>query len=266
MNTSSPSRNFKAGQLSVSVHSGLREMAKAAAQVAAAQLSEALAQRNEAAAILATGNSQLEFLNVLVEGQGKEWNLDWSKITLFHMDEYLGLPETHSASFRRYMKDRVECKLKPKAFHYIEGDALEPVKECERYEALLRAQPIDLCCLGIGENGHLAFNDPPVADFEDKRLVKIVRLDDACLRQQVGEGHFPNIAAVPQYAVSLTIPALCRVRRMLAIVPEKRKAQAVLNSITGPISTACPGSYLRTQAHCTVYLDPDSASLLPANL
>lgn len=234
--------------------------------MAAGKLGAALAERGEAAAILATGNSQIAFLEALIAGQGKDWNLDWSKITLFHMDEYLGLPETHSASFRRYMKDRVESRVKAKVFHYIEGDALEPIAECERYSALLSAQPIDLCCLGIGENGHLAFNDPPVADFEDPRLVKIVKLDEACRRQQVGEGHFPNVDAVPQYAISLTIPALCRVGYMLAIVPEKRKANAVLNSLTGPITTACPGSHLRTVGHCTLFLDADSASLLPESL
>jgi len=259
----SPDKEFRAGELFVSIHSDISGMAQSAACLAAEQLSKALADRSEAAAILATGNSQIAFLEALIAGQGKEWNLDWSKITLFHMDEYLGLPETHGASFRKYMKERVEAKLKPRIFHYIEGDALEPVKECERYAELLAAQPIDLCCLGIGENGHLAFNDPPVADFSDNRLVKIVKLDEACQIQQVGEGHFPDVDAVPQYAITLTIPALCQVGRMLAIVPEKRKAKAVLQSLTGPISTACPGSYLRTQGHCILYLDADSSSLLP---
>lgn len=261
-----PTKSFHCGDLAVSIHSDISGMAQDAARLAAAQLSEALAARGEAAAILATGNSQIAFLEALIAGQGKEWNLDWSKITLFHMDEYLGLPETHGASFRKYMKERVEGKLKPRVFHYIEGDALEPVKECERYAALLAAQTIDLCCLGIGENGHLAFNDPPVANFQDDRLVKIVKLDEACRLQQVGEGHFPDMDAVPQYAITLTIPALCQVGRMLAIVPEKRKAKAVLESLTGPISTACPGSHLRTQAHCTLYLDADSSSLLPDTL
>ncbi len=255
-------RIFRRDELTVSIHSTIREMAQAAAVKAAEQLSQALEARGEAAAILATGNSQLEFLDVLVSGQGKEWNLDWSKITLFHMDEYLGLPDTHPASFRKYMKEKVEATLKPKAFHYVEGDALEPLNECDRYSKLLSAQPIDICCLGIGENGHLAFNDPPVADFNDKRLVKIVKLDEGCRQQQVGEGHFPNTAAVPQYAVTLTIPALCNVGYMLAIVPEKRKAKAVQGSLTGPVSTECPGSFLRTQKHCTLYLDGDSSSLI----
>lgn len=257
---------FRCGELSVSVHDTLAGMAASAARLAAAQLTEAVAARGEAAAILATGNSQIAFLEALIAGEGKDWNLDWSRITLFHMDEYLGLPATHSASFRKYMKERVEAVVKPAAFHYIEGDALEPIAECERYAQLLSGTTIDLCCLGIGENGHLAFNDPPVANFNDQRLVKIVKLDEACRSQQVGEGHFPDVAAVPQYAITLTIPALCRVGRMLAIVPEKRKAQAVRDSLTGPISTACPGSHLRNQGHCTLFLDAESASLLPDSL
>lgn len=257
---------FQCDDLTVSVHSTLSDLAKSAARLAAEQLSGALAARGCAAAILATGNSQIAFLEALIAGQGRDWDLNWSAITLFHMDEYLGISETHTASFRNYMKKRVEAVVKPAAFHYIQGDSLEPIRECERYSRLLSESPIDLCCLGIGENGHLAFNDPPVADFHDERLVKIVQLDDGCRQQQVGEGHFPNLESVPQYAITLTIPALCHVGRMLAIVPEKRKASAVLQSLTGPISTACPGSHLRAQGHCTLFLDADSASLLPDSL
>ncbi|MGD0089516.1 MAG: 6-phosphogluconolactonase [Planctomycetota bacterium] len=142
------------------------------------------------------------------------------------------------------------------------GDALEPLAECVRYTGLLRAQPIDLCCLGIGENGHLAFNDPAVADFNDSRLVKIVKLDQVAKQQQVGEGYWPSVNAMPQYALTLTIPALCAVHKMLCIVPEKRKAQIVRNTLQGPISTSCPASCLRKQAHCTLFLDADSASLI----
>src|SRR5205085_10591122 len=127
--------------------------------------------------------------------------LDWSALTLFHMDEYLGISKDHAASFRRYMRERVESLIHPRAFHYLEGDALEPIAECDRYAALLKVQPIDLCCLGIGENGHLAFNDPSVANFEDARAVKIVQLDHACQMQQVNEGHFPNLQSVPPYAL-----------------------------------------------------------------
>lgn len=263
---SEPSKKFTVDRLAVAIYPDVKSLAQGAARDAAVQLERALAERGEAAAILATGNSQLEFLDALVAGQGSQWNLDWSRITLFHMDEYLGLPATHSASFRLYMKERVENKLKPRAFHYVEGDALEPLAECERYESLLKAQKLDLCCLGIGENGHLAFNDPPVANFADDRWVKIVRLEESCRLQQVGEGHFPSVDAVPQYALTLTIPALCAAGRVLAIVPERRKAQAVLGSLTLPVSPECPGTYLRTQPHCALYLDADSASLLPEKI
>lgn len=250
-------------QLTVSIHADIHSLAKAAAQAAVDQLTDALNAKGKAAAILATGNSQLEFLDALIDGQGREWNLDWSRITLFHMDEYLGIPATHPASFRKYMKERVESRLNPRIFHYVDGDALEPIGECDRYSGLLSAQEIDLCCLGIGENGHIAFNDPAVANFRDERLVKIVRLDEACRQQQVGEGHFANPEAVPQFAITLTIPALCNVGKMLAIVPEERKAKAVAASLTGPVSPQCPGSYLRTQKHCTLYLDSYSSCLLP---
>jgi len=221
-------------------------------------LQETLAAQGAAAVILATGNSQLQFLDALAALGGVEW----SRVTLFHMDEYLGIDADHRGSFRRYMRDRVEARLKPKQFHYIEGDALLPLTECARYADLLAAQPVDLCCLGIGENGHLAFNDPPVADFADPHLVKLVKLDEACRQQQVGEGHFANLEAVPQFAFTLTIPMLCSARRMLCIVPEQRKAQAVRNALSGPIHTNCPASFLRRQSHCTLFLDRESASLL----
>jgi glucosamine-6-phosphate deaminase len=178
------------------------------------------------------------------------------------MDEYLGLSADHSASFRRYMRERVESRLRPRRFHYIEGDTLEPLKECDRYMRLLREQAIDLCCLGIGENGHLAFNDPPVADFQDPLTVKLVKLDDSCRQQQVGEGHFCSIEAVPQYAFTLTIPTLCSAARMICVAPEKRKAQAVKVALQGPVQTGCPASILRNQSHCTLFLDRDSAGLL----
>jgi len=251
-------KSFRADALDIRVYSRPEEMAAAAAAAARDHLAMCVARQGEARVILATGNSQLKFLEHLVELGG----VNWSKVILFHMDEYLGIATDHPASFRRYMRERVAAKLKPRKFHYLEGDALEPIKECERYTQLLRAQPIDLCGLGIGENGHLAFNDPPVADFDDNRWVKIVKLDDACKQQQVGEGHFPSAQSVPSYALTLTIPALCSAKRMVCIVPDKRKAQAVKDALRGPIGTACPASFLRKQAHCTLFLDADSASLI----
>ena len=253
-----PTREFVYDSLSVRVHGDPANLAADAAPIAQVFLRETIHRQGSAAAILATGNSQICFLDALVELRG----VDWSRVTLFHMDEYLGIDTSHKASFRRYMRERVEARLKPGKFNYIEGDASLPLTECERYAKLLAAQPIDLCCLGIGENGHLAFNDPPVADFQDPHKVKLVKLDEACRLQQVGEGHFPDLTAVPQYAFTLTIPMLCAARRMLCIVPEQRKAPAVRAALKGPIGTACPASFLRTQPHCTLFLDAASASLL----
>jgi glucosamine-6-phosphate deaminase len=253
-----PARTFQADALTVRAYRTPDDLARDAALMAQRHLQATLARQGSAAAILATGNSQLRFLDALVALGG----VDWSRVTLFHMDEYLGIDANHRASFRRYMRERVESRVKPRRFHYLEGDALLPLKECERYTMLLAEQPIDLCCLGIGENGHLAFNDPPVADFNDPHPVKLVKLDEACRRQQVGEGHFPNLEAVPQYAFTLTIPTLCAARRMLCIVPERRKAAAVRETLRGPMHPACPASFLRRQGHCTLFLDANSASLV----
>ena len=150
----------------------------------------------------------------------------------------------------------------PRAAYYVEGLA-DAETECLRYGHLLGSHPLDLCCLGIGENGHLAFNDPPVADFSDRRDVKVVELDAACRMQQVNEGHFAGLDAVPTHAITVTIPALLRAGRVLAVVPEARKAKPVRDALTGPVATSCPASALRTIAHATVHLDPDSARLLP---
>jgi glucosamine-6-phosphate deaminase len=253
-----PIKTFSVDALRIRVYATQDDLVQDAAREAQSHLQQTFLAQGRAAVILATGNSQVRFLEKLT-GLG---GVDWSKTTLFHMDEYLGLPADHPASFRRYMRERVAGLVKPKVFHYLEGDALLPIRECERYAQLLRAQPIDLCCLGIGENGHLAFNDPAVADFKDNRSVKIVKLDDACKRQQVGEGYFAGLEAVPSYALTLTIPALCSARRMLCIVPEARKAAAVKAALQGPIDTACPASILRQQANCHLFLDAESASLL----
>jgi glucosamine-6-phosphate deaminase len=253
-----PPREFRVESLFVRIFNTQAEMAKAAALAARKVLQGALASQDAVSVIFAAANSQVQTLDALVALEG----LDWAKLSMFHMDEYLGLEGTHPASFRRFLRERVEERTRARRFHCIAGEAPEPVSECERYARLLAAQPIDLCLLGIGENGHLAFNDPPVADFSDRHVVKLVKLDEASRRQQVGEGHFPNLAAVPQFAYTLTLPALCAARRMICIVPEQRKAQAVRDTLRGPLTTACPASWLRRQAHCTLYLDSESASLL----
>lgn len=251
-------KTFQADALTVHVYENRFLLGQAAAQIANEYLVQLLEKQGHAALILATGNSQIQFLDELVRiGQ-----IDWSVITLFHMDEYLGIDGNHSASFRRYMRERVEQRVRPKAFHYLEGDALEPIKECDRYSKLLSAQPIDLCCLGVGENGHIAFNDPPVADLNDPLKVKIVQLDRACRMQQVGEGHFPNLESVPPYALTLTVPALCSAKKILCVAPEKRKAQAVKSMLKGPIGSACPATALRRQPQATLLIDLESATLL----
>lgn len=252
------SRLIEFDALRVHVGDDIDEMARDAAAEAAASLRAAIATRGEANVMLATGNSQLLFLVELVGMAG----IEWDRVRAFHMDEYVGLSAWHSASFQRYMRERVAANLPVMEFHYLAGDAPDPEAEAARYEALLRANPLDLCCAGIGENGHLAFNDPPVADFDDPRDVKVVALDEASRRQQVGEGHFATIDDVPTHAITVTIPALLRAHRVLVIVPEARKAKPVHDALYGPITTACPASTLRRQANATLYLDPESSALL----
>ena len=233
-------------------------MSKLAANDAADFIRATLTQRGTVRVILATGNSQLLFLDHLMDRPG----INWRAVTVFHMDEYLGIAPGHPASFRRYMREHVAERVPLAAFEELEGDSLQPIEECDRYAELLAEAPIDLTCLGIGENGHIAFNDPPVADFNDPRSVKIVKLDEACRRQQVGEGHFTSIDAMPQYALTLTIPRLLNTEKIICVVPEKRKAAAVHGALYGPPTHECPASILRAQKHATLYLDAESASQL----
>jgi glucosamine-6-phosphate deaminase len=244
--------------LRVRVFPDSRALGSAAAQHAATVLRDAIAARGNAYAMFATGNSQFAFLDALVLDE----SIDWTRVIGFHMDEYVGIAADHPASFRRYLRERLVERVALAAFHDIEGDTPDAGAECERYAGLLRDHPLDLCCLGIGENGHLAFNDPPVADFDDPLDVKVVELDDACRQQQVGEGHFPDVDAVPTRAITVTIPALLRASTVLAIVPEARKAEPVRRALVGPIDTACPASILRRQPHATLYLDAESAGAL----
>jgi glucosamine-6-phosphate deaminase len=252
-------RELSVDALTVRVHDSMDGLAHDAATEVEHAISGAIAARGAANVMLATGNSQLAFLAVLVESD----RLDWSKVTAFHMDEYVGIDPGHAASFQRYMRERVTARVPIGAFHYLDGDAVDPQAEAARYAALLETHPLDVCCLGIGENGHLAFNDPPVADFDDPVRVKVVTLDDACRRQQVGEGHFATVTDVPPQAITVTIPALLSAARVVAVVPEQRKADAVHAALTGPVSTACPASALRTCAAAVLLLDTESASRLP---
>ena len=252
-----PVYEIKVGQLTVIVYPDNQALGKAAAAQAAAALRAAIAVRGHANAILATGNSQLTTLAAL-----RDVSVDWSRVNLFHMDEYIGLPDTHPASFRKFLHDKLVDAVRPAAFYGVEGDALDVEDACRRYADLLHQYPADVVCLGIGENGHLAFNDPPYADFDDPLWVKVVTLDEKSRKQQVGEGHFPSLADVPKHAITLTIPALLSAKHMLCIVPESRKAEPVKAALTGPITESCPASILRTASHARLLLDRDAAALL----
>jgi glucosamine-6-phosphate deaminase len=244
----------------VQVLSGVAAIARAAADEAAAILCRAVDANGIAHAMFATGNSQLAFVDALVSPTDQ---VPWGDVVVFHMDEYVGVGPDHPAGFQRWIRERIAEPARPQATHYLDGLA-PPEQECGRYADLLASHPLDLCCLGIGENGHLAFNDPPVADFGDPRRVKVVELDEGCRRQQVNEGHFPTDADVPARAMTVTIPALLAATRVLAVVPDARKAEAVRAALEGPVATSCPASVLQRSPQATVYLDPDSAGLLPA--
>ncbi len=234
-------------------------MARAAADEALEVMRAAVAARGIAHVMFATGNSQLAFVQMLVE---ETVGVPWAETIVFHMDEYVGVGPDHPAGFQRWIRERIVEPAQPKAAFYVQGLG-DPEAACRRYADALRDHPLDLCCLGIGENGHLAFNDPPVADFDDPLDVKVVELDTACRLQQVNEGHFAGLEAVPARAITVTIPALLRAKRVLAIVPEARKAEPVRAALTGPITTACPASALRTIPHASIHLEPASAGLLP---
>jgi glucosamine-6-phosphate deaminase len=254
--TVQPLREMIYDQLAVSVYADNQTLGQAAAEVAAATIRLAIAEKGVANVILATGNSQLSTLHALRGMPG----IHWPAVNVFHMDEYLDLPPGHPASFPLFLRQHILDHVALGAFYPVPGRPANVEAACRGYELLLRAHPADLCCLGIGENGHIAFNDPPVADFDDRVWVKVVPLDEASRRQQVGEGHFTSLATVPTHALTLTVPALRAAKKMLCIVPEKRKASAVRNTLLGPISTACPASILRQTPHCHLFLDRDAAS------
>ncbi|HVN50596.1 MAG TPA: glucosamine-6-phosphate deaminase [Acidimicrobiales bacterium] len=251
--------------LEVRVHPDQAALARDAAERAAAVLREVVGERGSARAMFATGNSQLAFVDALTSfhsGDG-ERDVPWHAVDVFHMDEYVGVGPDHPAGFQRWIRERITERVHPRSAEYLDGLAglADPEGECRRYTGLL-SEGMDLVCLGIGENGHLAFNDPGEADFDDPLDVKVVTLDEACRAQQVGEGHFPDLDAVPAQAMTVTIPALLRAEVVLAIVPEGRKAQAVHDALTDVVSTRCPASVLRTRDNVTLYLDLDSSALL----
>ena len=231
-------------------------MSRAAASHAAGRLRERLATAGQVRLVAATGASQLDFLSALVA----EPDIDWARVELFHLDEYVGLSIDHPASFRKYLLERLVVPAGIATYHFLDGESDAPAS-AERVGRAIARQPVDLAFVGIGENGHLAFNDPP-ADFETDQPYLIVTLDEACRRQQVGEGWFRSIAEVPAQAISMSVRQILKSRELLCVVPDARKAAAVQACVEGPVSPMAPASVLRTHPNTTLYLDADSAARL----
>lgn len=254
-------KSLQAGTLKLEIYSS-REAAGAAAAHAASEAMRQLARQTLSPAaigvIFATGASQINTLHALTSIP----DLPWSRIAGFHMDEYINLSPDHPASFRRYMREHLTGRVQMHEFNEIDGEAADLDVLCREYAAKLRAVNPQLCLLGIGENGHLAFNDPAEANFDDPQDMKIVKLDKECRQQQAAEGWFPSMQSVPERAITLTIPTLFRVPRLIASVPGSRKAKIVRRTITEPVSTACPATILKTHPNATVYLDAESAAEL----
>ena len=235
-----------------------KEMGEKAALEAAQKIKQAIREKGTATMILATGASQFEVLNHLTQ----DTTIDWSKVRMFHLDEYVGMPATHPASFRNYLKERFVEKVPAlKAVYFIEGDTTDLNEECERLGQLIAAHPVDVALVGIGENGHLAFNDPP-ADFTTEAPYLVVVLDEPCRRQQMGEGWFDTLESVPEKAISMSIRQIMKSKHIVCSVPDQRKAEAVKDCLEGKVSHLHPASILQEHPACTLYLDAESASLL----
>ena len=231
------------------------ELGEKAAITGAGLIRKAIRSNGAANIIVATGASQFEMLNELIKQ-----DVDWTKVTAFHLDEYIGISEKHPASFRKYLKERFVGKISLKEFNYVSGEA-DPLAECQRLGEIISKHPIDVAFVGIGENGHLAFNDPP-ADFETEEAYLVVNLDEDCRRQQMGEGWFKTIEDVPKQAISMSIKQIMKSKAIICSVPDLRKAKAVKNSVKGEVSTLIPASILQQHKETQIYLDKDSASLL----
>ena len=232
------------------------QLGVAAAAQAAAAITQAITERGQARIIAATGASQFEFLQALIG----HTEIDWSKVEMFHLDEYIGLSISHPASFRKYLRERFIEPARLTNYHLIDGEA-DPTEVCRDLGTMISAAPIDVAFVGIGENGHLAFNDPP-ADFETEEPYIVVNLDDACRRQQLGEGWFPTFDDVPKQAISMSVKQIMKSREIVCVVPDARKAQAVRDCLEGVIDPAYPASILRRHDHAVIYLDLASAGLL----
>ena len=245
----SGTQTIKVDDLSVVIADSTKQLAQNAATLAREYLRSLLEQQDTVSIILATGNSQLEFLDAIATAN----ELDWSRIILFHLDEYLGISAEHPASFRYYLHHQVERRVQPQVFNYIQGDALQPLAECDRYSKLLQQQKIDFCMLGIGDSGHLAFNEPSVANFNDPQVIKLVRLETETRQQQVNGGYFNDLAEVPKYAYTLTIPTICAARKIFCLAGGNHKAELVQKTLKDAIAPEFPATILRTLPQATLF-------------
>ena len=244
--------------MNIQIYRTKQELGSAAAESGANVIMRAIREKNQANIILATGASQFEMLEHLKSIEG----IDWSKVNVFHLDEYVGVSQNHPASFRKYLKERfVDFIPALASFTYIDGDATDLDMECSRLSELISKHPIDVAFVGIGENGHLAFNDPP-ADFDTQVPYLVVDLDLDCRKQQLGEGWFPSIDDVPRQAISMSIQQIMKSKVLVVSVPDARKAKAVHCAVKGPVSNLCPSSILQNHLDCRLYLDQQSAALL----
>ena len=250
--------SFQKDRLQVHLFPDRRMLGVSAAADVASAMRSLLSQKQELNMIFAAAPSQNEFLEALYA----EKDIDWTRVNAFHMDEYVGLPADAPQGFGNFLKERIFGKLPFRSVNYLNGNCADPEQECERYASLLRQYPTDIVCLGIGENGHIAFNDPHVALFNDPKWVKVVDLDEKCRLQQVNDGCFSAIEKVPTHALTLTVPALMNGKSLFCMVPAKTKAWAVCHTINDPVSEAIPASCLREHEHATLYIDADSASML----
>lgn len=241
--------------MEVIISESKKELGAIAALKGAQIIQKCINENGKANIIVATGASQFEMLTELIKK-----DIDWSKVTCFHLDEYIGMTIEHPASFRKYLKERFVNKVNPKEFNYVNGDA-DPIEECERLNNIIALYPIDVAFVGIGENGHLAFNDPP-ADFEIEEPYIIVNLDEACRKQQMGEGWFNTLEDVPQQAISMSIKQILKSKNIICSVPDARKSNAVMKAIEGEITSLVPSSILQKHDRTWIYLDKESAALL----
>ncbi|MDR0999905.1 MAG: glucosamine-6-phosphate deaminase [Clostridiales bacterium] len=247
-------KSFKSGKLNVRIYDKCREMGDCAAKDVVETIKSLLEKQEQVNAIFAAAPSQLDMLDALTKAEG----VDWGRVNAFHMDEYIGLDADAPQGFGNFLKSNLFSKLLFKSVQYIDSAPKNPEAECARYAQILKDNPADIVCMGIGENGHIAFNDPHVAFFDDPQLVKTVELDEKCRTQQVNDGCFEHLDEVPKKATTLTIPALINAKFIFCVVPGRLKRKAVFDTVRGEITTACPASILQTKPNATLYTDKES--------